>query len=122
MCFVLIDVINSSTMDGVHIYSQDNLAGYGTSNLLEKKYLNELILKYIDSNFLYVESLLMNPLANPSAPDLSGSGFLGSGSGFLGSVFGLRVFCPAIANMLPSCTRIITIKFNKLENMPTSRI
>ena len=47
MYFVLIDVINSSTMDGVHIYSLDNLVGYGTPNLLEKKYLNKLILRYI---------------------------------------------------------------------------
>ena len=62
MYFVLIDVINSSTMDGVHIYSQDNLAGYGTSNLLEKKYLNKLILRYIDSNFSCVESLLLKLL------------------------------------------------------------
>jgi hypothetical protein len=62
MCFVLIDVINSSTMDGVHIYSQDNLAGYGTSNLLEKKYVNKLILRYVDSNFPSIESLLLKLL------------------------------------------------------------
>jgi len=62
MCFVLIDVINSSTMDGVHIYSVDNLVSYGTPNLLEKKYLNKLILRYIDSNFPCVESLLLKLL------------------------------------------------------------
>ena len=50
MYFVLIDVINSTTMDGVHIYSVDNLVSYGTPNLLEKKYLNKLILRYTDSN------------------------------------------------------------------------
>ena len=47
MYFVLIDLINSSTIDGVYIYSLDNLVGYGTPNLLEKKYLNKLILRYI---------------------------------------------------------------------------
>ena len=57
MYFVLIDVINSTTMDGVHIYSLDNLVSYGTPNLLEKKYLNKLILRYIDSNFRSIESL-----------------------------------------------------------------
>ena len=38
-------------MDGVHIYNLDILAGYGTPNLLEKKHLNKLILRYTDSNF-----------------------------------------------------------------------
>jgi len=38
-------------MDGIHIYSLDILAGYGTPNLLEKKYLNKLILRDTDSNF-----------------------------------------------------------------------
>jgi len=46
-------------MDGVHIYSLDSLAGYGTPNLLEKKHLNKLILRYTDSNSLSVESLLI---------------------------------------------------------------
>jgi hypothetical protein len=62
MYFVLIDLINSSTTDGVYIYSLDNLVGYGTPNLLEKKYLNKLILRYIDSNFSCVESLLLKLL------------------------------------------------------------
>ena len=35
----------------VHIYSLDNLAGYGTPNLLTMKYLNKLILRYTDSIF-----------------------------------------------------------------------
>ena len=35
----------------VHIYSLDNLAGYDTPNLLTKKYLNKLILRYTDSIF-----------------------------------------------------------------------
>ena len=61
MYFVLIDVINSSTMDGVHIYSLDNLVGYGTPNLIEKKYLNKLILRYMDSDFS-TESLSMKLL------------------------------------------------------------
>ena len=53
-------------MDGVHIYSLDNLSGYGISNLQKKKYLNKLILRYMDSNSLSVESLLIIALADPS--------------------------------------------------------
>ena len=53
-------------MDGVHIYNLDILAGYGTPNLLEKKHLNKLILRYTDSNSLSVESLLIIALADPS--------------------------------------------------------
>ena len=49
-------------MDGVHIYSLGSLAGYGTSNLLENKYLNKLILRYIDSIFPSIESLLLKLL------------------------------------------------------------
>ena len=55
-------------MDGVHIYSLDSLAGYGTTNLLEKKHLNKLILRYTDSNSLSVESMLIIALADPSMP------------------------------------------------------
>ena len=36
---------------GVHIYRLDNLAGHGTPDLLMKKYLKILILKYMDSIF-----------------------------------------------------------------------
>ena len=46
-------------MNKVHIYSLDSLAGYGTQNLLKKKYLNKLILKYMDSNFLSREPSLI---------------------------------------------------------------
>ena len=53
-------------MDGVHIYNLDILAGYGTPNLLEKKHLSKLILRYTDSNSLSVESLLIIALADPS--------------------------------------------------------
>ena len=38
-------VINLYTINEVHIYSLDTLAGYGTSNLLEKKYLNKTNIK-----------------------------------------------------------------------------
>ena len=64
MCFVD-RVINLLQWMRVHIYSLDSLAGYGTQNLLEKKYQNKLIPRYIDSNFLSIESLLMKPLADP---------------------------------------------------------
>ena len=50
----------------VHIYSLDNLAHYGIPNLLEKKYLIKLILRYIDSNSPSVESLLLKLPADPS--------------------------------------------------------
>ena len=46
-------------MNMVHIYSLDSLDGYGTQNLLKKKYLNKLILRYTDSNFPYIKSMLM---------------------------------------------------------------
>ena len=49
--FVCWSCDKSFIMDGVHIYSLDILAGYSTPNLLEKKYLNKLILRYTDSNF-----------------------------------------------------------------------
>ena len=50
----------------VHIYSLDNLAYYDIPNLLEKKYLIKLILRYIDSNSPSVESLLLKLPADPS--------------------------------------------------------
>jgi len=53
-------------MDGVHIYNLDILAGYGTPNLLEKKHLYKLILRYTDSNSLSVESLLIIAFVDPS--------------------------------------------------------
>ena len=46
-------------MNMVHIYSLDSLASYGTQNLLKKKYLNKLILRYMDSDFLSTESSLI---------------------------------------------------------------
>ena len=49
-------------MNMVHIYSLDSLASYGTQNLLKKKYLNKLILQYMDSNFLSTESSLIKLL------------------------------------------------------------
>ena len=52
-------VINLSQWIGVHIYSLDNLASHGIPNLLKKKYLKKKILRYMDSNFSYIESLLM---------------------------------------------------------------
>ena len=58
----LLDVYNILQWTRVHIYSLDNLAGYGTPNLLEKKYLNKLILRYIYSSFPSVESLLLKLL------------------------------------------------------------
>jgi hypothetical protein len=52
----------------VHIYILDNLASHRTQNLLKKKYLNRLILKYMDSNFLSLESSSINLLLDPSVP------------------------------------------------------
>ena len=60
-------VITFYRMNRVHIYSLNSLAGYGTQNLLEKKHLNKLILRYTDPNSLSVESLLI-ALADPSMP------------------------------------------------------
>ena len=46
----------------VHIYSLDNLASHAIPNLLKKKYLNKLILRYMDSKFPCVESSSMKLL------------------------------------------------------------
>ena len=41
---------------GARSYTLGNLASHRTTNLLKKKYLNKLILKYVESNFLSLES------------------------------------------------------------------